>query len=61
LSPAARGLRPGALSRRGRKEVEKELLVELLDFALGTGEEQFVRVCHERPVIAAGMVDQRVE
>ena len=60
-SPGAAGPRTRSLGGRRREEIEEELLVELRPLALGAREEQFVRVRHQRPVIAAGVIDQRVE
>jgi hypothetical protein len=47
-------LRAWPLRRYWGKEVEEEFLVQLRDFALGAREHQFVRMRHERAVIAPG-------
>ena len=61
----ARGPPAAAVGRgvvgAGAKRSRKRALVELRGLALGAGEQEFVRVGHERAVIAAGVLDEGVD
>src|SRR5262249_42190028 len=62
LSSAATGCRgPSSrlVGRRRGEDLEEELLVELLDLALGAGEQEVVGHGHERAIVAGGVLDER--